>query len=236
MSLSIIIPCYNEEKVIAKTIHYIQKSIKKVNYEIVIIDDFSTDNTLKIVNELINKYSNIRIIKNNKKGLGGAINAGISSSKNKFLCIFMSDMSDSISDLKNYYKLIKNKKVDAIFGSRFLSKSSVIDYPYFKLLLNRIFNLFIKILFLSNYNDFTNAFKIYNRKSLLKLRPFVSENFNIFLELSLKIISRKFKYIIIPIGWKNRKKGISKFRIGELGSKYFFTLLYCWLEKILILK
>ena len=117
-----------------------------------------------------------------------------------------------------------------------VSKSSVIDYPYFKLFLNRIFNLFVKILFLSNYNDFTNAFKIYNRKTLLKLRPFVSENFNIFLELSLKIISRKFKYIIIPISWKNRKKGSSKFRIKELGSKYFFTLLYCWLEKILILK
>ena len=91
-------------------------------------------------------------------------------------------------------------------------------------------------MFFSKYNDFTNAFKIYDKKIIKKLEPFVSENFNIFLELPLKIIGRGYKYKIIPISWRNRNKGVSKFKLKELGSKYLFTLLYCFLEKILINK
>jgi dolichol-phosphate mannosyltransferase len=236
MSLSIVIPCYNEEKIITRTVFTIKKKIKKINYEIIIVDDFSNDNSIEKIQKLTQKYSNIIVIKNKKKGLGGAIRAGISSSKKKYVCIFMADMSDNIKDLINYYVLIKKNKVDAVFGSRFLYKSKVKDYPLAKLFMNRIFNFIVKILFLNTYNDYTNAFKIYKKKTLLTLRPFISEHFNIFLEIPLKIISRRYKYIIIPINWSNRKKGVSKFKIKELGSKYLFTLLYCWLEKILLSK
>ena len=89
---------------------------------------------------------------------------------------------------------------------------------------------------MSDYNDFTNAFKIYKKSTLLKILPIVSENFNVFLELPLKIIIRKYNYTIVPINWKNRKKGKSKFKIKELGSMYLFTLFYCLLEKILLNK
>ena len=148
----------------------------------------------------------------------------------------MADQSDNLSDLINYYKLISNNKIDAVFGSRFIKGSKVVNYPKIKYFLNRIFNLFVKFIYFSNYNDFTNAFKIYKRKTILSLFPIVSENFNIFLELPLKIVSRKFKYSIISINWKNRKKGYSKFKINELGSMYVFTLIYCLLEKFLLNK
>ena len=77
---------------------------------------------------------------------------------------------------------------------------------------------------------------MYRRESLLKLSPIVSENFNVFLEIPLKLIYRGYSYKIIPISWQNRKVGNAKFRIKELGSKYFFTLFYCFLEKILLKK
>ena len=64
----------------------------------------------------------------------------------------------------------------------------------------------------------------------------MSENFNVFLELPLKIITRKLNYKIISINWYGRKIGESKFRIKEVGSKYIFTLMYCFLEKILLNK
>ena len=89
---------------------------------------------------------------------------------------------------------------------------------------------------MSDYNDFTNAFIIYKKSALLKTLPLVSESFNIFLELPLKIISRKMRYKIIPVSWINRKEGVSKFDIKELRAKYLFTLIYCWLEKILLKK
>ena len=62
----------------------------------------------------------------------------------------------------------------------------------------------------------------------------MSESFNIFLEIPLKVISRNYKFEVIPISWEGRKNGTAKFDIKELGSKYLFTLFYCFLEKILL--
>ena len=149
----------------------------------------------------------------------------------------MCDLSDDVNDVYKYYKIINsNKNLDAVFGTRFAKNSKVRNYPYFKLILNRIANNIIRLLFLSKYNDFTNAFKIYKKDVLLKLFPLVSENFNIFLELPLKIMTRNLNYKIVSINWYGRKIGESKFKIKEIGSKYIFTLIYCFLEKILLKK
>ena len=236
MSLSIIIPCKNEEKLIFKTFQKIKKILKKKikKFEIIFIDDFSDDDTLSILKKISNKNNNIAVVKNKIKGLGGAINLGIRLSNYKYVAIMMADLSDDPYDLLKYYNEISNNNLDAVFGSRFLKGSKVNDYPIKKLIYNRIFNIFVKFIFLSKYNDFTNAFKIYKKKTLLELKPLVSENFNIFLELPLKTLSRKKKIKIISINWQNRKKGISKFKVNELGSKYFFTLIYCFFEKILL--
>ena len=176
----------------------------------------------------------IKVFNNKKKGLGGAINTGILNSSGNFVTIMMADRSDDIEDLKKYYRLIKFENLDAILGSRFLKESKVSDYPIQKLILNRIFNFFVSLIFFNKYNDYTNAFKIYKKDVLKTLMPFVSESFNIFLEIPLKIIGRGYSYRVIKINWYGRKKGEAKFKIKELRSKYIFTLLYCLLEKILL--
>jgi len=236
VKLSIIIPVKNEEFLIKKIVDQLQSKLKSLPYEIIFINDFSTDNTTKVAEELIKTKSQINIYDNKRKGLGGAITQGINKASGEAICIMMSDLSDSIDDLEKYYSIIKNEDIDAVFGSRFIKGSKVVDYPKKKLILNRIFNIVTQLLFISNYNDFTNAFKIYKKSALLKTFPLVSESFNIFLELPLKIISRKMKYKIIPISWINRKVGTSKFDIKELRAKYLFTLIYCLLEKILLKK
>ena len=236
MKLSVIIPIRNEEFLIKKIVSQLESKLKISSYEIIFINDFSTDNTHKITEELIKTKPQINIYENNRKGLGGAITQGILKSTGEIICIMMSDLSDSIDDLEKYYSIMINENIDAVFGSRFINGSKIIDYPKKKLILNRIFNLITKFLFFSDYNDFTNAFKIYKKEALLKTFPLVSESFNIFLELPLKIISRKMKYKIVPISWVNRKEGTSKFDIKELRAKYLFTLIYCLLEKILLKK
>ena len=236
MKVSIIIPIRNEELILKNIVDQLENKLKSLPYEIVLINDFSSDNTFSILEKLIQNKNQFKLYNNKKKGLGGAISEGINKSTGELICIMMSDLSDDIEDFKKYYHLIKEENIDAVFGSRFIKESKIIDYPKKKLFLNRIFNIITKVLFLSDYNDFTNAFKIYKKNSLLKTFPLVSESFNIFLELPLKIISRKMKYKIIPISWTNRKEGSSKFDIKELKSKYLFTLIYCWLEKILLKK
>ena len=236
MKLSIVIPIKNEELLIKKIVDQLHSKLKNLSYEIIFINDFSTDNTAKVTEEIINTKPQMYVYNNKRKGLGGAVNEGINKANGEAVCIMMSDLSDSIDDLKKYYSIIEDESVDAVFGSRFIQGSKIIDYPKKKLILNRIFNLITKLLFISDYNDFTNAFKIYKKNALLKTFPLVSESFNIFLELPLKIISRKMKYKIIPISWVNRKEGVSKFDIKELRAKYLFTLTYCWLEKLLLKK
>ena len=237
MSISIVIPVFNEEAQIKFTLNKLISFKKKIrDMEIIIVDDFSTDNSKRIIKKYIGRYKYIKLVTNNKKGLGSAIYNGIIKSKKKFLCIFMADMSDDLNDLKKYYSEISKKNLDAVFGSRFINSSKVKNYPFIKYILNRLFNIFIKIILMSDYNDFTNAFKIYKKSTLLKILPIVSDNFNVFLELPLKIIIRNYNYKVIPINWKNRKKGKSKFKINELGSMYLFTMFYCLLEKILLNK
>jgi len=236
MKVSVIIPVRNEELLLKKIIEQLEVRLKDLSCEIVFINDYSTDNTFLTLENLIKNKNQFKLCNNKRKGLGGAITEGINNSNGELICIMMSDLSDDIEDFKKYYKTIKDEQIDAVFGSRFIRGSKVIDYPKKKLVLNRIFNIITKLLFLSDYNDFTNAFKIYRKNALLKTFPLVSESFNVFLELPLKIISRKMKYKIIPISWTNRKEGSSKFDIKELKSKYLFTLIYCWLEKILLKK
>ena len=236
MKLSIILPVRNEAKGISKTLDLICAGIDQIDYEIIAVNDFSDDDTYNIISKKKDSISKIKLFDNAKKGLGGAINLGIEKSNGNAICIMMADLSDDINDLKKYYELIQSENVDAIFGSRFIKGSNVSDYPIKKLFLNRIFNYITKFIFLSDYNDFTNAFKIYKKNSLIKAMPLISEDFNIFLEIPLKIISRKMNYKIIPIGWKNRKEGKAKFNMKELRSKYLFTLIYCFLEKILLKK
>ncbi len=225
MSLSIVVPAKNEEKNIANTFKKIKTKLSKYNikYEIIIIDDFSDDKTIKILKNL--KNNNLYFYKNNIPGVGNAVKYGILKSKKKYICIFMADASDHINDLVVYYKLINKDNLDAVFGSRFLKKSKIKNYPFLKLVLNRIFNKFVQLLTFSPYNDFTNAFKIYRRSKLLKIFPLKSKKFEIFLEIPLKFYIKKNKINFIPINWTGRKLGVSKFIIKELSLAYLRILI-----------
>jgi dolichol-phosphate mannosyltransferase len=232
--LSVIIPARNEADNIEDILRYFLDGMKDYEFEVILINDYSEDETFEKSKKVFEPYKNFKIINNNKKGLGGAINLGIKESKGNKISIMMADLSDDINDLIKYNNIIDEKNVDAVLGSRFIKGSNVSDYPLKKLILNRIFNFFVSIIFLNNFNDYTNAFKIYKSSVLKSMFPFVSESFNVFLEIPLKIISRNYSYEIININWYGRKKGKAKFRIKELRSKYLFTLIYCFFEKNLL--
>ena len=234
--ITILIPLRNEYENLEEIGSVFEKNFNNIDHEIILINDFSSDNTLLKAREISDTNKNFIVLNNKKQGLGGAINLGIENAKGEFICIMMADFSDDINDLKKYYSLIVENNFDAIFGSRFIKNSKVINYPRNKLIINRVFNFLVKIVFFNNYNDYTNAFKIYKANVLKSFLPLVSESFNVFLEIPLKTISRGYTFKVVPISWTGRKKGAAKFKIQELGSKYFFTMLYCLIEKLLLKK
>jgi dolichol-phosphate mannosyltransferase len=111
--------------------------------------------------------------------------------------------------------------------------AKVVDYPRHKLVINRMANAFIRLLFGLRLNDTTNAFKCYRREVIAGCGPLLSKHFNLTVELPLKAIVRGYSYAVVPINWYNRTTGVSKLKIKEMGSRYLFIVLYVWLEKVL---
>ena len=143
--LSVLIPIRDEYENLDKIESTFSKNLENINYEIILINDFSEDESLKKAQSISNYNKNFKVLDNQQKGLGGAINLGIKKSSGDYVCIMMADLSDDVNDLKKYYEIIKLKKLDAVFGSRFINGSKISDYPYKKLILNRIFNNIVKI-------------------------------------------------------------------------------------------
>ena len=235
MKLSIIIPAKDEEGDIENTLFRFHNILKKnnVEHEILIINDHSVDSTLEILSSLKKKVKELRIINNSgKPGFGLAIRQGLENYSGDIVAIVMADGSDSPKDLINFYfKSVKN--YTCVFGTRFSNGGSTKDYPIVKYIMNRFFNNLVRLIFRIKYDDITNAFKVYTREAIEGSKPFLSNHFNLTLELPLKIIIRGYKYKIIPNSWKNRQAGVSKMRIKEMGSRYMFILFYCLIEKLL---
>jgi dolichol-phosphate mannosyltransferase len=106
-----------------------------------------------------------------------------------------------------------------------------IDYPWLKLRINRLANFFIRMMFGIQLNDTTNAFKAYRRTVIDGCRPFLSPHFNLTIEIPLKAIVRGYSWKVVPITWRNRRTGVPKLKIKEMGSRYLFYLPVCVLEK-----
>jgi dolichol-phosphate mannosyltransferase len=235
MKLSVVIPAHNEEECIASTVRAFASVLSErgIDYEIVAVDDGSIDNTAARVRAVAATDDRIRLVYNEgRHGFGMAVRAGLEVATGEAVAIVMADASDSPEDLVRYHELIE-AGYDCAFGSRFIRGSRVIDYPQHKLLLNRMANFFIRVLFGLRYNDVTNAFKCYRREALEVMQPLISPHFNLTVEMPLKAILRGFSYTVIPISWTNRKTGMSKLKIKEMGSRYLFIVLYLWLEKYL---
>ena len=232
MKFSVVIPAYNEEEVILTTLEdLISKLEGAFDYEILIIDDHCSDKTIEIVEALAKKNERIRVVSNQKKGgFGMAVRCGLDNFAGDAVVIYMADASDSPEDLISYFSAIENG-AECVFGSRFIKGSKVVDYPKHKFLLNRFVNFMIKLLFRHRYNDTTNAFKCYRREVIEGCRPFISRHFNLTIELPLKAFIRGYKFEVIPIRWTNRAAGVSKLKLKEMGSRYFFMLVYCLMER-----
>ncbi len=233
--LSVIIPARNEAESIKRTIELVHAELNNfdIPHEILVVNDHSTDDTVLRAESLVRTVNALRIVNNRyTSGYGFAVRTGLKKYKGVYVAIVMGDNSDNPRDLTRMYKKAL-EGFDCVFGSRFTRPARVIDYPWHKLLLNRLGNNLIRLLFMVSYNDVTNAFKLYSRQTIDGIQPLLSNHFNLTVEMPLKAIIRGYKYAVVPTDWTNRRKGLSKLKIQEMSFRYFFIILYCYLEKML---
>lgn len=232
MKLSVVIPAHNEAQVIEPTLRAVTAELAEygVDYEIVVVDDNSSDGTGEVVARVAAEDPRVRCIRNRPpNGFGYAVRAGLAVFEGDAVAIMMADGSDDPADLVLYYRVLE-AGYDCAFGSRFMPGAEVVEYPRFKLFVNRLVNFGIRVLFQHGYNDTTNAFKAYRREVIEHIGPFISPHFNLTVELPLKAIVRGFSYAIVPTSWRNRTVGESKLALQEMGSRYLFIVLYIFLE------
>ena len=233
LKLSVVIPARDEAEAIGPTLRGLTEALRAEGapFEIIVVDDGSLDSTYKTAAELSARDDAIRVVANPEPhGFGLAVRRGLREAKGDAIAVVMADGSDSPADLLRCYKKLL-EGYDCAFGSRFIKGSNVHHYPAHKLIINRLANWFIMVLFGSGYNDTTNAFKCYRREVIEGVQPLISSHFNLTVELPLKAMIRGFSYTILPITWTNRATGVSKLKIKEMGSRYLFIVLYLWLEK-----
>jgi dolichol-phosphate mannosyltransferase len=233
VKLSVVVPAHDEAGSIVDTVTGIATSLRVngIDYEILVVDDASSDGTGSLVAELGAADPRIRCIRSpNPPGFGYAVRAGLDRFEGDAVVIAMADASDDPSDIVAYHRILE-AGVDCAFGSRFVRGARVHDYPGVKLILNRIVNTGIRLLFRHGYNDTTNAFKGYRREVIETVQPLFSNHFNLTVELPLKAIARGHDFRVVPVSWTNRRTGASKLRLQEMGSRYLFIVLYVFLER-----
>jgi len=228
---SIVIPAHNEEETVGATVQELAERLyaEGILFDVVVVDDHSTDGTVEAVARVARSWPEVRCVTNRRVGgFGNAVNTGLEEASGDAIAIVMADASDVVA----YWRKLE-EGYDCVFGSRFMRGAKIVDYPWFKLVLNRGANAFVALLFGVRYYDMTNAFKCYRREVIEGVRPILSHHFNITVELPLKAIVRGYSWTVIPTSWYNRKGGVSKFKIKEMGSRYLFIVLYAMIEKLL---
>jgi len=233
MKLSVVIPAHDEEGSVAATVEGVASRLdsEAIEYDVLVIDDASRDRTKEIVEAIGASNPRVRCLTSyHPPGFGFAVRCGLEQFGGDAVAIMMADGSDSPEDLVSYYRALEEGH-ECAFGSRFVRGARVIDYPRTKLVMNRIVNFGIRVLFRHGYNDTTNAFKAYRREVIEAIQPLLSHHFNLTVELPLKAIVRGFDFKVVPISWTNRKAGVSKLALSEMGSRYLFIVLYVFLER-----
>jgi dolichol-phosphate mannosyltransferase len=223
--LTVVIPARGESGCIASTVEHLHLELRLhgIDHEIIVVDDGSDDGTGDILQAVATRIPNLVPLRNDgPHGFGRAIQIGLEAMTADAVVIMMADESDDCRDVVRYWRLLQ-EGYDCVFGSRFIRGGGVIDYPRLKYLLNRLANLFIGLIFRIGLNDTTNAFKAYRREVIDGCRPLLAPHF--------KAIVRGYSWTTMPITWRNRRSGVAKLRIREMGSRYFFIVAYVWLEK-----
>jgi dolichol-phosphate mannosyltransferase len=235
VKLSVVIPAQDEAGSIAGTVEGVVDvlSREEIDYEVIVVDDGSRDSTREVVDRIGASNPRVRCLPSHyERGFGFAVRAGLDEFSGDAVAIVMADASDDPEDLVRYHRLLQ-EGWDCAFGSRFIHGAHVHNYPRPKLLMNRLANWFIRVLFRHRYNDTTNAFKAYRREVIETISPLLSNHFNLTVEMPLKAIVRGHSYRVIPISWRNRTSGRAKLALREMGSRYTFIVLYVWLEHTL---
>lgn len=234
--ISVVVPAHNEEEnlrsLVPRLIDVLQREYSQDDYEVIIVDDNSTDSTSEVVSAFASSDRAIHLVRRtDEPGFGEAVKAGLLSAHGDIVIPFMADHSDDAEDIPRLVDAIERGH-DVAYGSRFLPGSSVESYPSLKLLYNRSYNTLLRLAFSLPRQDTTNAFKAYRREVLetVGVGNLRSRDFDLTAELPVKAHLAGFSSIEVPVSWRDRTAGVSKLQATRKGAVYGWRLLQLFLS------
>lgn len=224
MKLSIIIPAHNEQDNIIEVIDKIERFIE-IPYELVVVNDHSTDNTAELLNCLAKKYNNILIVSNNlSQGFANAIKTGFCNARAEVVITIMADLCDDLSTVEEMLEEI-NAGYDVVCGSRYIKGGARLGGSKIKGFFSCFVGWSLYYLLGIPTHDIANAFKMY-RKKIFDSMDIKSKYFEASMEIPLKAYYLGLKITEVPTQWRERQKGKSSFKIFKLLPRYL--KLYLW--------
>ncbi len=223
--ITILIPAYNEEGVIEKCILQIVKDVDiKEGYELLVVNDGSKDKTLDILTNLSKKYKQLKIINHPvNKGLGGALRTGFKNAKGRIIITMDSDLTHPPVLIN---KLVEEMTpdVDVVLASRYVKGGGMKNVPWYRVMISVAANKFFGIILGTSVKDITAGFKAY-RADVIKSIKTKERNFEVQLEIMVRLIKKKTRFKEIPLMLVNREIGESKFNLFKAVPKYALNII-----------
>lgn len=219
--ISIVVPAYNEEKVIKYFIEEYQKHKSEFdNLELVVVNDGSSDSTPKIVNSYLENDNSIRLINHDEnKGLGKALETGLNNAKGDIVVTMDSDLTHPFKLIPKLITEIKDKNYDVCIASRYVKGGGMKNVPAWRIFISKVVNNTMRLIYWTKVKDITAGYKAYKKDKIQNIH-IARNGFESQIEIMVKLMRKKAKFKEIPLILKTRTQGESKFNLIKMGRKY----------------
>ena len=222
MKISIIIPCFNEEKTLSQIIDKVLK-FKSFEKEIIIVDDCSEDNTPHIINDLLIKFDEIKSIKHEKNyGKGAGIKSGVKISTGDIILIQDADLEYNPEDYDSLLEPFLKTDADVVYGSRFLGGRYVRLSFFWHYVANKFLTTLCNTFTNLNMTDMETGYKLFKSKAIKSI-DLKEKSFGIEPEITIKLAKKKYNFYEVPISYSGRSYDEGK----KIGLKDAFKAVYC---------
>lgn len=232
--ISVVVPCHNEEMNIVPLVKKLINLYGEYIYEIILVDDNSTDITKKVITNLAGEITKIKaVFRTPPNGVGRAIIDGFKVAKGEYILSMDCDFQHLLPEFRDLFDAAM-EGYDLVIGSRFSRHSVLLNYPFQKIIANRAFHFLARILFSRKFRDVTNNLKLIRREVVEKLE-LTQPGFAINAETGLIPLLMGYRIKEVPISWINRtpEMGLSSFKLLKVGGGYWHVLITLWVKFVL---